>query len=47
MGFTDTQIQFLLRWTSNAFFVYLRNIAGLAHKQNRALDDLAIMPNFI
>jgi hypothetical protein len=47
MGFTDTQIQFLLRWRSNAFFVYLRNIAGLAHKQNRALDDLSIMPNFI
>jgi hypothetical protein len=47
MGFTDTQIQFLLRWTSNAFYVYLRNIAGLAHKQNRALDDLSAMPNFI
>ena len=47
MGFTDTQIQFLLRWSSNAFFVYLRNIAGLAHKQNRALDDLSLMPNFI
>jgi hypothetical protein len=47
MGFTDTQIQFLLCWQSNAFFVYLRNIAGLAHKQNRALDDLSIMPNFI
>jgi hypothetical protein len=47
MGFTDTQIQFLLRWQSNAFYVYLRNIAGLAHKQNRALDDLSIMPNFI
>jgi hypothetical protein len=47
MGFTDTQIQFLLRWQSNAFFVYLRNIAGLAHKQNRALDDLSTMPNFI
>jgi hypothetical protein len=47
MGFTDTQIQFLLRWQSNAFFAYLRNIAGLAHQQNRALDDLSTMPNFI
>ena len=47
MGFTDTQIQFLLRWSSNAFFVYLRNIAGLAHKHNRALDDLSTMPNFV
>jgi hypothetical protein len=33
MGFTDTQIQFLLCWQSNALYVYLRNIAGLAHKQ--------------
>ena len=32
-GLTDTYIQFLLRWTSNAFYVYLRNIAGLAHKE--------------
>jgi hypothetical protein len=47
MGFTDTQIQFLLRWTSNAFYVYLRNIAGLAAKQNRAIHDLSTMPNFI
>jgi hypothetical protein len=47
MGFTDTQIQFLLRWQSNAFFVYLCNIVGLAHKQNRAFDGLSIMPNFI
>jgi len=47
MGFTDTQIQFLLRWTSNAFYVYLRNIAGLAHKQNLAIEELVDMPNFI
>jgi hypothetical protein len=47
MGFTDTQIQFLLRWRSFAFYTYLRNIAGLANMQNRALDKLAAMPNFI
>jgi hypothetical protein len=47
MGFTNTQIQFLLCLQSNAFFVYLRNIAGLAHKQNRALNNLSIMHNFI
>ena len=47
MGFTDSQIQFLLRWRSNAFFTYLRNITGLAYKQNRAHADLTIMPNFI
>jgi hypothetical protein len=47
MGFTDTQIQFLLRWRSNAFYVYLRNIAGLANKQNAAITDLSTMPHFI
>jgi hypothetical protein len=45
MGFTDTQIQFLLRWRSNAFYTYLRNIATLANQQNRAISD--VMPQFI
>jgi hypothetical protein len=47
MGFTDTQIQFLLRWRSNAFYVHLRNVAGLANKQNAAIADLSTMPHFI
>lgn len=47
MGFKTSQIQFLLRWKSQAFFNYLRNILGLSYKQNRALADLSIMPNFI
>jgi hypothetical protein len=47
MGFDVVQIQFILRWKSKAFFDYLRNILGLAHKQNRAMADLSIMPNFI
>jgi len=47
MGYTDSQIQFILRWRSNAFFTYLRNITGLAYKQNRAFVDLSIMPHFI
>jgi hypothetical protein len=47
MGFTDSQIKLLLRWRSDAFFDYLRNITGLAFKQCRALHDLSIMPNFI
>lgn len=47
MGFTDSQIKLLLRWRSDAFFDYLRNITGLAFKQCRALYDLSIMPNFI
>jgi hypothetical protein len=45
MGFTDTQIQFLLRWRSNAFYTYLRNIASLAAQQNKAITD--VMPHFI
>jgi hypothetical protein len=47
MGFTDSQIKLLLRWRSDAFFDYLRNITGLAFKQCRALHDLSIVPNFI
>jgi hypothetical protein len=47
MGFTETQIQFLLRWKSTAFFNYLRNILGLSYKQNRAFADLSVMPNFV
>jgi hypothetical protein len=49
MGFTNSQIRLLLlRWRSDAFFDCLRNIAGLAFKQCRALHhDLSIMPNFV
>lgn len=45
MGFTDTQIQFLLHWRSLTFLVYLRNLAILARKQNQAMADLSVMPN--
>jgi hypothetical protein len=47
MGFSDSQIQFLLRCRSGAFFNYLRNVTGLSYKQNRALADLTVMPNFV
>jgi hypothetical protein len=30
MGFTDVQIMWLLRWKSNAFMTYLRNVAVLS-----------------
>jgi hypothetical protein len=39
-GFTDSQIKLLLRWQSDDFFDYLRNITGLAFKQCHALHDL-------
>jgi hypothetical protein len=45
MGFTDTQIRFLLRWRSNAFYTYLWNIATLANQQNQAITN--VMPHFI
>ena len=46
MGFTTTQIQWLLRWASDAFKVYLRNMTILADAQHRALDKAAAMPHF-
>jgi hypothetical protein len=46
MGFTSTQIQFMLRWKSNAFMMYLRNLAVLSQGQNAAFDEAAAMPHF-
>ena len=45
MGFTETQLQFLLRWKSGAFMCYLRNLPILARKQNQAIADFSTMPN--
>lgn len=47
MGFTGAQIKFLLRWRSDAFLVYLRNIAVLADQQNDAIDKLLAMPDIL
>jgi hypothetical protein len=44
---TDTQIMWLLRWKSNAFMTYLRNVAVLAHKQTIAFSDVEAMPQII
>ena len=46
-GFSATQIKFLLRWRSDAFMEYLRNIAVLSEQQNQALNRLTEMPNHI
>jgi hypothetical protein len=46
MGFTATQIQFMLRWKSNAFMMYLRNLNVLSEEQNTAVDRAAAMPHF-
>jgi hypothetical protein len=47
LGFTESQIKHLLRWKSNAFMAYLRNLSGLAEQQNQALDTAGAMPHFI
>jgi hypothetical protein len=47
VGFSPTQIKWLLRWRSDAFMVYLRNLAVLGHQQQDALDEVDAMPNFL
>jgi hypothetical protein len=47
MGFTESQIQFLLRWRSTAFMCYLRNLAILSIQQNQAITTIETLPNFI
>jgi hypothetical protein len=47
LGFTDTQIMWLLHWKSNAFMTYLRNVAVLAQKQNIAFSEVEAMPQII
>jgi hypothetical protein len=47
MGFTASQIQFMLRWKSMAFLVYLRNLSILSTKQNTAIHDVSRMSNFL
>ena len=44
MGFSVLDIQWILRWRSTAFMVYLRNVAILAIRQHQALDRAATLP---
>ena len=47
-GFTSAEIQFLLRWKSDAFTQYLRNLGTLSRKQNAALTHTnQSMPNLL
>jgi hypothetical protein len=46
-AFTASQIKFLLRWKSDAFMEYLRNVAVLSNQQNSAVDLMDHMPNLI
>ena len=47
MGFSEAQIKWLLRWQSNTFMVYLRNLVPLAEKQCAAFDEAVGMPHFL
>ena len=47
MGFPPQDIKWLLRWLSDAFMAYLRNIASLATRHTRALDKAAAMPHYV
>jgi hypothetical protein len=44
MGFSAVDIQWILRWRSQAFMVYLRNMAILAIRQYQALDRASVLP---
>jgi hypothetical protein len=47
MGFSPLDIQFILRWKSMAFVAYLRNIAMLSDRQNRAFNRAQAMPHLL
>jgi len=46
-GFTDTQIQHLLRWRSLAFMEYLRNLGIMADRQSTAIAALGDVIDFL
>jgi hypothetical protein len=47
-GYNGTQLQWLLRWRSDAFMAYLRNLPVLADQQARVLDTaVGNMPQFL
>jgi hypothetical protein len=47
MGFTESQIKWILRWRSNAFMVYLRNTAVLARQHVDVMDAAFAKPHFL
>jgi hypothetical protein len=46
-GATETQLQHLLRWKSNAFMAYLRSSPLLCAMQNACFANTKVMPNFL
>jgi hypothetical protein len=47
MVFSSTDIKFLLRWKSEAFMAYLRNLSFLSRRHADAIDRAAAIPNFV
>lgn len=47
MGYAASEIKFLLRWKSDTYMMYLRNLAITADKHNATLDAAGAMPNFL
>jgi hypothetical protein len=47
MGFQEMEIKHLLRWKSDAFMTYLRNLAVTSRRHNEALADASCIPNFL
>jgi hypothetical protein len=47
MGFHEMEIKHLLRWKSNAFMTYLRNLAVTSRRHNTAIEDASEIPNFL
>lgn len=46
-NFTPPQIMFLLRWESDSFMEYLRNVVPVAIKHYQAVDKAAATPHFL
>ena len=46
-GFSVMEIKFLLRWKSDAFMTYLRNLAVTCRRQNDAVNASNDIPNFV
>ena len=46
-GFSEMEIKYLLRWKSDAFMTYLRNLAVTSRRQNTAINRTSEIPNFV
>ena len=46
-GFSKMEIKYLLRWKSNAFMTYLRNLAVTSRRHTIAMNETSAVPNFV